>query len=160
MPYCSGLELYKWFVVYLCAKKRNMVNEKAGSLLPQLIILIRLSYRKLTDRKDIWKSWGRKRSTLFSKNYSMMVSILWLSFVFSSTPFCLQHRTTGVLKLNICSYVSFNISHTGFKIGVNCQFCWWCTRQNRAQLVVLQLFVSSIDSSKTLKQNLHRKKIH
>lgn len=140
--------------------RKEIWSMEKGSLLPWLVILIRLSYRKLADEEDLLNSWGHKRSTLFSRNYPMVVSILWSSFVFSSAPFCFQQSATGRLAIEyICSYVSFYISNTGFKIGVNCQFCWWCTRQSRAQLVVLQLFVSSIDSSKTLKQNLHRKKI-
>lgn len=119
-------------------------------------------YRKtepltISHRTSFKNHWG-KSLILFSSHYATAVFILCV-LCFLTIPFVFSTGLQAVLQFNIRWYTFLPISNTDFKISVNCQFCWWCTRQNRAQLVVLQLFVSSIDSSKTLKQNLHRKQI-
>lgn len=95
---CSELR----FTVYQYAKKRNMAKGKRGSLFPQIIVLFTLAYRKkelltIRHRRSFKKSLRQKLNSIFKALHNS--SFHSMCFVFSSHPFCFQHRTVGCLAI-------------------------------------------------------------
>lgn len=98
MLLCSEL----WFRVCQCAKKRNIAKGKRGSLFSQIIVFITLAYRKtelltIRHRRSFKKSLRQKLNSIFKALHNS--SFHSLCFVFSSHPFCFQHRTAGCLAI-------------------------------------------------------------
>lgn len=109
------------------------------TLFPQLIMLISLAYRKKTVSYKIEKIFKKvtiaKALFYFQDIFQQWLPVSNCLLCFLPIPFfsAWDYRLA-------CNWIFFDtflpIGNTNFKIGVNCQFCWWCIRQNRAQLVI------------------------